>query len=100
MLDKLSHKDFKGRVGERFTATPKSPKGPRLHLELTDVDIRGKKPSGDHRQPFALTFRDESHRHVPQGTYRVQHKDMGKFDLFLVPTGPGPHGMHYEAAFG
>jgi hypothetical protein len=36
---------------------------------------------------------------VPQQTVAMQHADMGGFELFVVPLGPGPDGMRYEAVF-
>jgi hypothetical protein len=34
---------------------------------------------------------------VGQQTFRLSHPELGEFDLFLVPLGPGPEGMRYEA---
>jgi hypothetical protein len=97
MVEKLSHEDFENRVGEKFTAT--TPDGNALHLTLTDVSVRGEAAEG-HRTPFSIEFRDEAHEHVPQQTLAVEHGEMGQFDLFLVPLGPDPRGMRYEAVFG
>ncbi|MFQ6028489.1 MAG: hypothetical protein ACE5Q6_13435 [Dehalococcoidia bacterium] len=34
-----------------------------------------------------------------QGIRRVEHKQMGGLDIFLVAIGPDEHGMRYEAVF-
>ena len=31
--------------------------------------------------------------------YRVEHEDIGSFEIFLVPIGPDEKGMKYEAVF-
>jgi hypothetical protein len=96
MLDKLTIDDFKDRVGEAFTAT--AGEGRALTLTLTSVDGLEPRPDAE-RTPFSLKFRDEAPDHVPQQTVALQHPEMGGFDLFVVPLGPGPDGMRYEAIF-
>jgi hypothetical protein len=96
MLEKLTSDDFKGRVGDTFTATTADDR--RLNLTLTAVDELSAPPQGA-RTPFSLEFRDEAQDHVPQQTVAIEHPEMGAFDLFVVPLGPGPEGMRYEAIF-
>jgi hypothetical protein len=96
MLDKLTIDDFKDRVGETFTAT--AGEGQALNLTLTSADGLQAGPDAE-RTPFSLKFRDEAPDHVPQQTVAIQHPEMGSFDLFVVPLGPGPDGMRYEAIF-
>lgn len=36
---------------------------------------------------FTLTFRGPERTRFPQNTYTVEHAALGKFELFLVPTG-------------
>ena len=96
LLERLSIADFEGRVGETFSATAAG--GRTLTLELTSVDALSA-PQGRDRTPFSLEFRDVAHDHVPQQTVAIQHAELGAFDLFVVPLGPGPEGMRYEAIF-
>jgi hypothetical protein len=96
MLDKLTIDDFKHRIGETFTATAAG--GRTLTLTLTSVVVVNAAPDAA-RTPFSLEFRDEAQDHVPQQTLAVEHPEMGAFDLFVVPLGPGPEGMRYEAIF-
>ena len=94
MLDRLTVDEFKHRVGETFSAKA----GDRvLTLTLTAVDELSAPPGG--RTPFSLEFRDDTRDHVPQQTVAIEHPDMGSFDLFVVPLGPSPEGMRYEAIF-
>jgi hypothetical protein len=96
MLDKLTIEDFKNRVGETFTAT--AGEGRALNLTLLSVDALEARPDAE-REPFSLKFRDEAVEHLPQQTVSMQHAEMGGFELFVVPLGPGPDGMRYEAIF-
>jgi hypothetical protein len=96
MLERLTIDDFGNRVGESFTATAAG--GRILTLTLTSVDELSAPPDGG-RKPFSLEFRDDVRDHVPQQTVAIEHTEMGAFDLFVVPLGPGPEGMRYEAIF-
>ena len=97
MLESLTIQDFSGRVGETFTATAEE--GRTLALTLRQVDPLPR-PLGDKgREPFSLEFTDEAKDHVPQQTVAVKHPEMGTFELFVVPLGPGPDGMRYQAIF-
>ena len=95
MLETLTHNEFQGRQGETFAA--KTGDGQTFDLELLDVDVKGTEPEG-HRTPFSVFFKTDEH--IPQQTVGVEHEEMGSFDLFIVPLGPLPGGMRYEAAFG
>lgn len=51
------------------------------------------------RQPFSLIFRG-AHRFVlPQRIYSLEHPAFEALEIFLVPIGPDPQGMGYEAVF-
>ena len=96
MLEKLTIAEFQPRVGETFAATAGD--GRKLSLKLAAVDELQGRPDAD-RVPFSLKFQDEAQDHVPQQTVAVEHPEMGSFDLFVVPLGPVPEGMRYEAVF-
>lgn len=96
MLETLTIDDFKDRVGETFTAG--AGEGRVLTLTLTSVDELEPGPDAE-RKPFSLEFKDEAHDHVPQQTVAIEHAQIGKFDLFVVPLGPEADGMRYEAIF-
>ena len=96
MLDKLTIDDFQDRVGETFTATAAD--GRILTLTLASADALPAPPDAG-RAPFSVEFHDGAHDHVPQQIVAVEHPEMGAFDLFVVPLGPGLDGMRYEAIF-
>ena len=98
MLETLTHEDFDGRIGDPFVVA--GPDDVELTLKLAEVSVTGAAVEG-HRTPFALEFFEEgADRHLEQGTFSVEHAELGTFLLFLVPLGPGEAGMRYEAVFG
>jgi hypothetical protein len=97
MLDKLTIDDFSGRIGETFAATATG--GPSLTLTLREAEALYAPPGDQGRTPFSLEFTDPSQEHLPQQTVAIEHPELGSFDLFVVPLGPGPDGMRYQAIF-
>jgi hypothetical protein len=72
-----------------------------LVLELAEVEDRGHRPTAEGTlSTYSLVFRSPGEmRHVPQGTYRLEHATLGALDVFLVPIGPLGGGMRYQAVF-
>ena len=99
MPDKLTYNDFKTHLNETFSLDPDSPES--LLLDLIEVSHMGPEPSPDdnRRRPFSLVFLGPEDPVLSQGTYPMEHKNMGRLDLFLVPIGPGKNGLKYEAVF-
>lgn len=83
---RLALATFAGREGERFTAGD---------LELELVACEPSPFAGPGREAFSLIFHAD--RHLPQQIFSMQHRDLGAFDLFLVPLGPEGEAMVYEA---
>jgi hypothetical protein len=88
-------------MAETFTAETFSPHaqstfkiadGPEV--ELDEVRELGS-ATDDRRAPFSLVFRGPQEPTLSQQTYKVEHGELGEFELFLVPLGPGV----YEAVF-
>ena len=46
---------------------------------------------------FSLLFHGKLRAQVQQGIYRIEHRSLGAFDLFLVPVGRGVRGQDLEA---
>jgi hypothetical protein len=87
---------FADRCGERFRVFVDATSS--FEAELVEVNELGR-PSGNARAPFSLVFRGPSGQEVAQRIYRLEHEELGAFDLFLVPIGPDETGMRYEAVF-
>jgi hypothetical protein len=99
MLDKLTIDDFTPRIGETFTATPQEGEALELELRRAESSPYGSE-EGAERAPFSIEFHSGLPQHVPQQTFAIEHGEMGRFDLFLVPLGPDGEGHRYEAVFG
>ena len=83
--------DFDGRIGDTFTATVAG--GPTRTLTLTQADAY----EGS-RTRFSLVFSDTVPDYVEQQIVAFEHPELGSFELFVVPIGPGlGGGMRYEA---
>ncbi|MCX6854415.1 MAG: hypothetical protein NTV80_05865 [Verrucomicrobia bacterium] len=56
------------------------------------------RPGG--RAPFSLVFRANSREfYVPQGTYPLEHAQIGRPEIFFVPIGPDDAGMLFQVVF-
>jgi len=95
-LANLTADDFAPHSGSRYLLRFADAAEP-IALELVEVNAaaRGPRPG----RPFSLVFRGPRNALLPQSIYRLEHDAMGALDLFLVPVGPDPQGMCYEAVF-
>jgi len=91
----LTAEDFRPHVGTRFAV----PAGP-FEAELIEVDELDAAAAGGPRAPFSLIFRGPLEPLLPQAIQRLEHDELGRLDVFLVPIGPDGPGMLYEAVFG
>ena len=70
-----------------------------IELELIEIGTVSTPPNAK-RASFSLRFRANGDRaHVPQQTYRLVHPVLGELEIFIVPMGPSPGGMIYDAIF-
>lgn len=96
-LEELRADDFEPLRGQRFVL--RMPASESLPVVLAAVSRRPPAASGG-REGFSLMFESPSAAALPQGIYRIEQPVLGVMELFLVPIGPGPSGMRYEAVFG
>ena len=95
-LGTVAASDFLAHVGETFTvyAAELAPFAADL------VDVAGSGLTDEAGRPFSLTFAGGPTPPAMQGIHRLTHQGMGELELFLVPLGPGDHGLQqYEAIF-
>lgn len=96
MLDSVTKETFAPLVGSTFQIRLNPQE--TVPVELAEV-TEFPDYEGPRRAPFSLIFRG-AHRFVlPQQTYRVEHEAIEALEIFLVPLGPDPKGMRYEAVF-
>lgn len=102
MLETFTVATFSPHVGGTFRVPYDSSSAVELTLALaeefgTESAREWREASG--RAPFTLTFVGPTGIFLPQGIYRVEHDELGTFEIFLVPLGPGEGGLLYEAIF-
>jgi hypothetical protein len=97
----LTDDQFSGRVGQTFEMCAVD--GVRIQAELVEAtesaEPGGPGPGGQQRRQFALVFRGPLEPVLPQATHAVEHDELGRMEIFLVPIGPDGSGMRYEAVF-
>jgi len=110
-LQTLTAGDFRPHQGTRFRLTSEPRPGGLpaiIETELVGVTEHGTSAPGSFRAPFSVLFHGPLQPVLPQGSYRVEHEQLGTLELFLVPVGPDepsmpgqvPAAMRYEAVFG
>lgn len=102
MIETFTHATFAGHIGEPFRV--RLDDSDALELRLVEATVIGSASArrwaeGGGREPFTLVFRGRKDVVLPQGTYQMEHDEIGAFDVFLVPIGPDAEGMRYEAVF-
>lgn len=102
-LDSLSLEQFTSQVNTRFILRREDDEG----IELVLVEAAPSRSMAAARaagvplrqEMFHLHFRGPSAPVLPQSLYRLEHENLGRFAIFLVPIGHGPEGVVYEAVF-
>ena len=91
MTEALRLSDFAPHLHTRFRVADAD--GCELELvEASDV-------SNAALEQFSLIFLGAAPPWLSQGTYRLDHAQIRGCELFLVPIGPAPGGMRYQAVF-
>lgn len=68
-----------------------------LELKLNEVSDRRVSPH--HQERFEIIFRGPREPLITQGSYRLEHDEMGDLILFIVPVEQNNDGIFYEACF-
>ena len=91
MSERLTIHDFLPHLHTIFKV--EHSEGDRLELtEATD-------DSNVQLEQFSLIFIGKPSPCLQQGLYRLTHPQIPNCELFLVPIGPDPDGMRYQAVF-
>jgi hypothetical protein len=94
MADVLQHEAFVARVNSTFRIH--TDEGETIDAELTEVSEH---LLSARQERFAIVFRAPNEKFLGQGLRRLEHDQMGSFDLFIVPIGSDEKGTYYEAVF-
>ena len=101
MLETFTVATFSAHLGKTFRISMDSSQPLDLELiEATDLSARypSERAEGKWR-PFSIVFRGPGDILLPQAIYRIEHDQIGTFDLFIVPIGRDKDGLRYEAVF-
>jgi len=85
-FSKYLNSNFRIRIGEEQTVDAEL-------VEITELMVSSR------QERFAIVFRTSNDLFVGQGLWPMEHDQMGKFELFLVPVGRSEKGTSYEAVF-
>ena len=89
---------FAPHVGTDFTVTEVEG---GFTIQLADAAASQAHDGQPRQDPFTLTFTGAPDVVLPQRTYTLEHGELGRVEIFLVPIGPEKPGapMRYEAVF-
>ncbi len=96
MIENFNRETFSPQLNTTFLFFP----APAQTLELKLVEVTseaGQKTENGER--FSLVFRGPLATFLPQAIYKVEHSEIGAFDLFIVPIRRDAEGFYYEAIF-
>jgi hypothetical protein len=80
-------------VGSKFRLTAATES---VEVELTEVSELRERRGG---KAFSALFLVPAGYNVEQGLYQLEHEELGRADLFLVPVGLGQERLRLEAVF-
>ena len=93
----VSVETFAGREGQTFTIQFAD-----AVLELTLAEVArmpGEWGRADRREPFSVTFTGPAEHMLAQQVWPLDHEEIGRIELFLVPLEPKDGVARYEAVF-
>lgn len=98
-IDDVTIETFAGREGETFAIEFADG---TLELALASVDgLPEEWGRMDKRAPFSVQFHGPIERILPQRMWPLDHEELGRLEIFLVPLGPDEEQtqQRYEAVF-
>ena len=101
-IDGLTAEVFARHLGSSFVIRGDSTPTTRIRLKgVTSYSAKkSEKRPETLRSPFSVVWRGANSDNLPQGTYRVDHDQLGSFELFLVPVSAKNDPLIMEAVFG
>ncbi len=94
MAEKLTHEAFAKHLKTKFQVRLEAGKS----VELSLIEVSEHKVY-ERQEEFWILFLGPNEFFLGQGTRRMEHDEMGQFDLFLVPIKQDDQGYYYEAVF-
>lgn len=90
----LTHENFAALLNTKFKVEREDGPNIELHLEeVSELKVSAR------QEEFSIVFRGPGDTALGQGIRRLNHEQMGEFDLFLVPISRDAEGYRYESVF-
>lgn len=93
MTENFNYETFAGQLNTKFALTDATEPFELELVEITEPRITTSQTF------FSLFFLANPDFLLPQGSYRLNHDQLGEMTLFLVPIERGDGGFKYEAVF-
>ena len=94
MSASLTHENFAAQLHTKFRVQVDEANA--VDLVLAEVSELKTLPG---QEQFSIVFQGPLETFLAQGGRQLEHKEMGDFELFLVPIGQNENGYQYEAVF-
>ena len=94
MIENFTLDTFTPHLNSTFRIKPEA--ADAFELQLVEANDVGSTPR---QEQFSIVFRGPHNPRLVQSIYRIEHDEIGTFDLFIVPIKQGQDGMYYEAIF-
>lgn len=97
-MEDMKLETFTPHLNSKFLFKREQEAAEGVELELIEATDLGSTPQ---QEQFSLLFRGSPAPRLEQSTYRVEHGEMGAFELFIVPVRVRGRqdGPFYEAVF-
>lgn len=98
MFARPTEEEFRRHRGTKFGVRLDAPRPVELELdEVRGYDSQATEPGGMER--FSLFFYGPGDIMLTQGSFALEHPEMGALTLFMVPVGKDERGFRYEVVF-
>ena len=94
--DGLNLESFESQLGTRFLINHEASKVKVKLVNVTNFASQEQTAAG--KEGFSLLFRGPKETTLKQGTYLIEHEELGMFSFLIVPVGTkDTRAPHYEA---
>ncbi len=93
MSEIFNYETLAGQLNTKFALTDAAEPFELELVELTEPTVTASQTF------FSLFFLGGGDFMLPQGTYQLNHEQLGEMIIFLVPTAHDTDGFKYEAVF-
>jgi hypothetical protein len=98
MAEHLTEAQFAEQLNTKFRVLIEAPRPVELEL----VEVKGWRSGTEEArgmERFSVLFKGPADILMPQNIYPLEHEQLGRFDIFLVPVGRDESSFNYEAVF-